>query len=62
MLNKSIKMTEPQYRAAKLALSVLNDLLDQAHPDDETPFEITLGEGLEVMGRQLMGNLQQKKG
>lgn len=53
MLNKSLKLTEYQYRAATYAHAVAGDLLAQAAPTDETPLEITLGEVIEVAGRRL---------
>lgn len=53
MLNKSLKLTTNQYRAAIVAHSILGDLLTQASPTDETPLEITVGEVLEVAGKRL---------
>lgn len=55
MLNKSLKMTEHQYNAAVFAHEALGKLLAKAAPTDDTPYEITLGEVLEVIGEQLMG-------
>lgn len=55
MLDKSIKLTPNQYRAAKVLIDAASDLLAHAAPTDETPLELTFGEGLEVMGKRLAG-------
>lgn len=55
MLNKSLTLTATQYKAAKFAVEVANDLLAHAAPTDETPLTVTLGEVLEVAGKRLAG-------
>lgn len=56
MLDKSLKLSENQYKAAVMGNRVLGRLLAKAAPTDDTPYEITLGEVLEVAGEELTGN------
>ena len=56
MLDKSLKLSENQYKAAVMVHGIVGDLLAKAAPTDDTPFEITLGEVLEVAGAKLTGN------
>lgn len=53
MIDKSVKLTPNQYRAAILAHAVVGDLLAHAAPTDESPMEITMGEALEVAGKRI---------
>lgn len=56
-LNKSLKLTPAQRKAARFAVDIASDLLDQASDEDETPLEITVMEALEVAGQRLAGKL-----
>lgn len=59
MLNNGITLTQNQYKAAMLAHVALGDILQQASPEDDTPLRITVGEVLEVVGKQLMRQLSE---
>lgn len=56
MFDKSLKLSENQYKAAVIGHRIFGKLLSKAAPTDDTPFEVTLGEVLEVAGEELTGN------
>jgi hypothetical protein len=53
-LNKSVTLTEGQYKLAVVLNQGLGEILAQAGPTDETPLVITVAEVAEVLGKRLI--------